>query len=85
MLNIPIRQPKINLSEKIENNCFENDEQQLLDSIKLQTPDVSHELIRLTQAQVGNKKEEVETVEDTLYEWVKETHLECLKTEVIFN
>ena len=34
-------------------------------------PQHSHQLIRLTQAQAGNKMDEVQQIEDALYEWVK--------------
>ena len=42
-------------------------------------------MIRMTQAEVGQKKNEIKHHEDEMYQWVKETHLECLKTELIFN
>jgi hypothetical protein len=48
-------------------------------------PENSHEVIRITHLEAGKKMEEVQCVEDVLYQWVKENHLECLKTELIFN
>jgi hypothetical protein len=43
------------------------------------------DVIRLTQAQATNKMKELKDHEDTLFQWARVTHLECLKTQLIYN
>jgi len=39
----------------------------------------------MTQVEANQKKKEMKNNDDKLYEWVKLTHLECLKTELIYE
>lgn len=43
------------------------------------------EFIRLTAEQTMKKKEDLNEDEDRIYQWALKTHLECLKTELIFT
>ena len=47
--------------------------------------DETKQVIWMTLAEVSQKKNEIKHNEDEMYQWVKETHVECLKTELIFN
>lgn len=43
------------------------------------------ELIRITQAEVNTKMKELKNHENAMFEWANLTHLECLKTQLIYN
>ena len=43
------------------------------------------EIIMMTSVQALNKMNELKYNEDAIYNWVKLTHLECLKTQLVYN
>ena len=43
------------------------------------------EIIMITSMQAQNKMNELKYNEDAIYNWVRLTHLECLKTQLIYN
>lgn len=63
---------------EIEVNDFLDDEQKNLN----EKPEI---LIRLTRQEISDKKKELNQEDSERFKWAKETHLECLKTELIYN
>lgn len=84
-LNYDLKPPEINLDEIIENKLREGEQEVESERLVEQKPEVTHNLIRLTHIEAKEKQKELSTEEDALYEWVRRTHLECLKTQLIFN